>query len=138
MVEINSIFHHKPLTISLLSFKISLLSMFPLRIFLNKNLLKVSSMKDHHAKSVGSLEIKPWIVITGWILLIKAKIPHKNLLPWPVCLMQLSPTIKIHGWLILVHLIISLPISIISQFNLSTRGHNKLLLGMVNPYQSTT
>ena len=69
MVEINNIFHHKPLIISLLS-------MFLLRIFLNKNLLKVSSMKDHHAKSVGSLEIKPWIVITEWTLLIKAKILH--------------------------------------------------------------
>ena len=78
MVEINNIFHHKP-------FIISLLSMFLLRIFLNKNLLriflkknllKVSSMKDHHAKSVGSLEIKPWIVITEWTLLIKAKILH--------------------------------------------------------------
>ena len=69
MVEINNIFHHKP-------FIISLLNMFLLRIFLNKTLLKVSSMKGHHAKSVGSLDIKPWIAITEWTLLIKAKILH--------------------------------------------------------------
>ena len=76
MMEISSIFHHRPLTISILSLIISLLSIFPFRIFLNKTLLKVSSMKGHHAKSVGSLDIKPWIAITEWILLIKAKILH--------------------------------------------------------------
>ena len=76
MVEISSIFHHRPLTTSLLSLTISLLSMFPLKIFLNKTLLMALSMKDHHVKSVGSLNIKLWIVITRCILLIKAKILH--------------------------------------------------------------
>ena len=74
MMEISSIFHHRPLTISILSLIISLLNIFPFRIFLNKTLLKVLSMKDHHTKYVGSLDIKLWIVITRWILLIEAKV----------------------------------------------------------------
>ena len=43
----------------------SLLKIFPLRISLLKIPLQVLSMKDHHVKFVGSLDIKLWIAITG-------------------------------------------------------------------------